>query len=267
VTAAERWAEALEEWSIPAEILASAPETPWGFPLEVFVDGARRALHAGLTPTHQRVAEALPHGGALLDVGSGAGAAGLPVAPPAGHLVAVDEDPQMLRAFADLANGRASVELVEGRWPDVAGRVAHVDVAVCANVAYNVADLGPFVEALTAAASHRVVLELSAEHPQSSLSPLWLHFWGLSRPGRPTATDAEAVVKEVLGVTPGVQHWARPSSFMGERGPVTVAWARRRLCLSPAFDDEVAAMLDRLAELAPPAMVTLWWPGCGQPPT
>ena len=47
----------------------------------------------------------------------------------------------------------------------MADRVGDVDVAVCANVAYNVADLGPFVEALTTVASHRVVLELDRGAP------------------------------------------------------------------------------------------------------
>jgi SAM-dependent methyltransferase len=264
VTAAARWASALEDWAVPEEILAVAPELPWGFPLNVFVDNTRRALCEDLTPTHQLVAEALPDGGTLLDVGSGAGAASLPVAPPAGRVVAVDQDPKMLEALAKLAAGRASVSLVEGRWPDAADRVGEVDVAVCANVAYNVAVLGPCVEALTAVASRRVVLELSAVHPQAPLSPLWQHFWGLSRPSRPTWDDAQAVVREVVGVTPGVRSWARSRSFMGERGLETVAWVRRRLCLSEASDIEVAAMLEQLPELAPSAMVTLWWPGKGR---
>ena len=225
MTAAGRWAEALQEWAIPEEILASAPEPPWGFPLQMFADSARRALAGGLTPTHQRVAEALPEGGALLDVGSGAGAASLPLAARAGRIVAVDQDAQMLRALAGLAPDRASVELIEGRWPDVAGQAGDVDVVVCANVAYNVADLGPFIEALTRSAAHRVVLELSAVHPQSSLSPLWKHFWGACRPDRPTADDAETVVREVTGVTPSTQRWTSPMSSMGERGPNSVAWA------------------------------------------
>jgi SAM-dependent methyltransferase len=261
VSAAAQWAQALQEWAIPDEILASAPETPWGFPVEVFVEHADQALNGAPTPTHQRVAEVLRTGGTLLDVGSGAGAAILPVAPTGGRIVAVDQDRRMLDAFAQLATGRALVELVEGRWPDLAGQVGDVDVAVCANVAYNVADLGRFVQALTDAASERVVLELSAVHPQSSLSPLWQHFWGLSRPDRPTAEDAKAVVHEVTGIVPNMQRWARSGSLLGASGPLAVARARRRLCLSPGYDDELAALLDQLPELVPSAMVTLSWPG------
>lgn len=264
MTAASEWAEALGEWAIPEAILASAPDSPWGFPVDVFVDNTRQALDEGWTPTHKRTAELMPAGGELLDIGSGAGAASLPVVPPAGHVIAVDEDPTMLDAVTTLATGMVPVTVVRGRWPDVAGRVGHADVAVCANVAYNVADLPPFLDALTSVALRRVVLELSAVHPQASLSPLWGHFWGLSRPTRPTAEDFEAVVREVVGVVPGVDRWARPRSFLGRRGPATVAWARRRLCLTRASDAEIATMLDQLPELAPSATVTLWWPGRGQ---
>jgi SAM-dependent methyltransferase len=266
VSAAARWAEALQEWSIPDEILALAPDCPWGFPTEVFTESTRRALAEPPTPTHLQVAEALPVDGVLLDVGCGSGAASVPVAPSAGLLIAVDEDPAMLEALAEAAAGRVSVQLVEGRWPEVADRAGQADVVVCANVAYNVGALGPFVEALTDAARGAVVLELSAVHPQSSLSPLWMHFWGLTRPSRPTAEDADAVVREVVGATPVVRRWRRSWSFMGSREPQTIAWLRRRLCLPAGSDGELAAVLDQLPELAPSAVVTLSWPGRAPPP-
>ncbi len=64
----------------PEEILAVAPESPWGFPTEVFVTAAREALVAPPTPTHRRALEALPLGGVVLDVGAGAGARALELA-------------------------------------------------------------------------------------------------------------------------------------------------------------------------------------------
>jgi hypothetical protein len=235
--------------------------SPWGFPPEFFTAGAQRALAEPPTPTQEEIAEVIPSGGVLLDVGSGAGAASLPVAPPAGRIIAVDQDPEMLQALIGLAAGRASVSPVAGLWPDVAELAGPADVAVCANVAYNVSALGPFLEELTFAARRRVVLELTAVHPQSSLSPLWRQFWNLARPTRPTAEDAEAVIQEVVGVKPAVRRWRRSWSYMGEPGPSTVAWVRRRLCLPEDSDKEVAAALDQLPELAPSAIVTFSWPG------
>jgi SAM-dependent methyltransferase len=266
VTAAARWADALQEWGLPDEILALAPDCPWGFPTEVYTDSTKRALADPPTPTHLQIAEALPAGGVLLDVGCGSGAASLPVASSARLLIAVDEDPAMLRALAEAAADRVPVELVDGRWPEIASRAGQAEVVVCANVAYNVSALRPFVEALTAAARRAVVLELSAVHPQSGLSPLWLHFWGLTRPTRPTAEDAEAVVREAIGVTPVVQRWRRSWSFMGSRSPQTIAWVRRRLCLPAGSEAELVTVLDQLPELAPSAVVTLSWPGRAPPP-
>src|SRR5258708_5907311 len=87
--AAERWTQALAAWAFPAEILAAAPESPWGYPTRVF---ARRAddRPAAPTPSTERAWEALPEGGSVLDVGCGAGAASLPLATRARHLIGVD---------------------------------------------------------------------------------------------------------------------------------------------------------------------------------
>jgi SAM-dependent methyltransferase len=268
MSAAARWAEALAEWALPQQILSTAPEPPWHFPVEAFGETARRALDAAPTPTHRRVAEAIPSGGALLDVGCGAGAASLPAIRAARlkRLVAVDYDPLMLDAFARLAREAglsgniAEVKPVEGPWPTVAPEVGTVDVAVCANVAYNVADLGSFIQELTAISSSRVVLELTASHPQAPLSPLWEHFWGLRRPALPTADDAQEVITEVLGFTPDREAWTGTGSPI-DSGPDGVARVRRRLCLPSARDPEVAAFIGELGKLAPRAMVTFWWPG------
>ena len=261
MNAATRWAQQLRAWALPDEILAAAPESPWGFPVELFVDLARTAVEAPLTPTHRRVIEALPAAsGVLLDVGAGGGAASLPAADRARRIVAVDESEQMLAAMRELGGDRVDIETVVGRWPDVAHQVGDVDVTVCANVAYNVADLAPFIDALTAVARSRVVLELGAAHPQSALSPLWQRFWKLTRPTGPTADDAAAVIHEVTGHEPSEERWTTTRSFINDPGPDRVARVRRRLCLPDSYDAEVAAALAELP-LVQPTMVTLWWSG------
>jgi SAM-dependent methyltransferase len=274
-TAAEKWAEALRAWAVPEEILASAEEPPWGFPVQLFVDGARRALAGSPTPTHCRIAEALPEAGVLLDVGSGAGAASLPVAPRSGCLVAVDQDEEMLKALAALATevaGTTHLALVAGKWPDVAGQWPQAagqrradayglaDVAVAANVAYNVGDLATFVVALTTAARRRAVLELTAAHPLCSLNALWEHFWGLARPEGPRAEDAAQVVREVTRTAPAFERWTATNWPLSGEGKSGAAWVRRRLCLPVEREGEVADLLAR-RPLPPPEMVTMWWPG------
>ena len=130
VTAATRWTEALAAWAIPEPILAAAPESPWGFPPSLFASAAIESVSGSLTPSHVRALDALPDRGFVLDVGSGAGAASLPLAPPAGRIVAVDMSAAMLTELRQLVAGRALVDTVEGRWPDVAAQVPVADVAV-----------------------------------------------------------------------------------------------------------------------------------------
>jgi SAM-dependent methyltransferase len=267
-SAARRWREALAAWAIPKEILAAAPESPWTSPIELF---ARRADAStqGLTVSNRTAVEGFPQeGGSVLDVGCGAGAASLPLAPPATELIGVDTSAEMLAAFEERAGKVASsARTVLGAWPDVAPDSPVADVAVCNHVFYNAGDLPSFALALTDHARRRVVAELTLTHPQSSLNDLWLRFHGLRRPTEPTADDAEAALREA-GLEPNRQDWEpRSRGGFADRADL-VAWVRRRLCLSADHDLEVAeAIADRTVErdglvnFAPHAVVTLWWPG------
>lgn len=259
--AARRWREDLGSWAIPPEILDAAPESPWGCPPGLFARAAEHALAEGAdtpTPSRLRALEALPEGGSVLDVGAGGGAASLPLCPPAAVVTAVDQSRQMLGRFADLAE-RQGIEhrQVEGLWPDVAGEVEAADVVVCNHVFYNVGDLVPFVTALTDHARSRVVVEITALHPQAVLNPLWQHFHGLARPTRPTADDALAVLHE-LGLEVGVEHYVGPMRWQSDQHDDVVPFMRKRLCLPAERDPEVAALLP---PPEPRPHVALWWEG------
>jgi SAM-dependent methyltransferase len=270
MSATERWAQALAAWAIPPEILAAAPESPWGFPTDVFARRADAATPAAPTPSTQRALEALPQGGAVLDVGCGAGAGSLPLAARAGHLIGVDSSRDLLDAFRERAERTGTtVTTIEGTWPDVADQTPVADVAVCHHVAYNVPDLAPFAQRLADHARRRVVVELTAQHPMSVLNDLWLRFHGLARPTTPTVDDALAVLREI-GLSPQAVTWEAPAA--GWSGPFAqqdlVAWVRRRLCLPPERDGEIAAVLGpRIVQqnggvsLPPRPVVTVWWDG------
>lgn len=275
-SATERWGEQLRAWAIPEEILAAAPESPYGFPTEPFRSRAESAMDGLPTPTTARALEALPEGGTVLDVGVGAGSTSMPLAARASMITGVDGSEDMLAAFREVAEARGvSVRTVLGRWPDVAEGVERADVAVCGHVFYNVQDLPPFVRALTGHARGRVVMELTATHPLAWMNDLWTRFHGLERPSGPTADDAEEVLRE-LGLEPGredrvVEARAQPSSGF-ERRADAVALVRRRLCLDDGRDEDVARALgDRLADRdglwsAGPerqTLVTMWWDGAG----
>jgi SAM-dependent methyltransferase len=265
-----RWREQLEDWAIPEEILAAAPESPWGCPVGLFRSRARRAGSRPVTPSNREAARFLPAGGTVLDVGAGGGAASLPLAGVAGQLVAVDESPAMVAAFLAAADAAGvAAEGVEGRWPEVAGRVAPADVVVCHHVLYNVADLAPFADALTGHARRRVVAELTDRHPLVGLGPLWRRFHDLERPTGPGADDAVAAL-EALGLRVARQDWESQDRFGFDDLDELVAFTRRRLCLPADRDPEVAAaLLDEGTRQVdgvwvsgqPRRVTTLSWPG------
>jgi hypothetical protein len=260
--AAARWRDALAGWAVPEDILAAAPEPPWGFSPALFASRAEHALaERPDTPSRHRALEALPDGGTVLDVGVGGGAGCLPLVPPAGVLVGVDESAGMLAAFAAAAErlGVAHRE-VEGSWPASAAEAGVADVVVCHHVFYNVADLAPFAAALTAAARRRVVVELSDAHPTSNLNPLWRALHGIERPTSPTAEDAVAVLEE-MGVRVRHEAFVRPWLPFGADRADVVAMVRRRLCVGPDRDAEIDALLGAEDEGPVRRTVAIWWDG------
>jgi SAM-dependent methyltransferase len=256
--ASERWAAALAAWAIPAEILAAAPESPWGFPPRLFgtVDPAPPD-----TPSSRRALEALREPGVILDVGAGGGRASLPLCPPGLAVVAVDSSPELLASFREEADRRA-IEHREilGPWPEVAPSSAAADLVVCHHVLYNVAGIGPFISALTDHAGRRVVVETTTVHPQAALNEMWMRFHGLARPDGPGLDDLLAVLGE-LGIRAAVETFTRTPLSVGLSRDELVAMTRRRLCLPEDRDDEVDAALGERPRLFIDQAVCLWWEG------
>lgn len=266
----ERWRDELAAWAIPEHITAAAAQSPWVLPRQVFARRADRLVAQPGGPSYERAAEALRPAGTVLDVGSGAGAASLPLAPRATVVTAVDADEQMLALLRERADAIGlAARTVAGQWPDVAPQVPAADVVTCHHVFYNVADLEPFVQALTGHARRRVVAETAASHPLTSLNPLWLRFHGLVRPERPTADDLLEVLG-AMGLNARHTEWSRPAEADYGSFSELVEVTRRRLCLPPERGGEVeAALLDLGMAPQQPGdlgssgrnVVTIWWEG------
>ena len=93
-----RWTagEELLSWAIPPEILAAVADSPWAIPADIFARRADTSVAAPEGASYRRAREAVGEGGSVLDVGSGAGAASLPLGCP---ITAVDVSPDMLAAL------------------------------------------------------------------------------------------------------------------------------------------------------------------------
>ena len=257
-------------WAIPEHITAGVAESPWVLPRQVFARRADRVSAAPSGPSFERAWTALDPPGAVLDVGSGAGAASLPLLPRATSLTAVDSDAGMLERLSErAAPAGIPVNAVLGTWPDVADRAGTADVTLCHHVLYNVANLRPFLDALTASTRRLIVAELTARHPLTALNDLWLRFHGLQRPTSPTAADLVEIL-QAMGLEPEHRVWRGPGgrdyASLGELVDVT----RRRLCLPPERADDVGRALvesgvdpDHPVDLGTWSreVVSVWWNG------
>ncbi len=258
--AAVRWADRLQRWAIPDEILAQAPRSPWQH------DTATFAVDDTLdrnTPAAEIARAVLPaKGGSVLDVGCGGGRAALSLVPPAELLTGVDQSSAMLESFTSAAaEVGVHATTLEGSWPDIADQTPVADVVVCHHVAYNVAEIEPFLLALTEHARLAVVLVLPPRHPLSAWNEAWRHFWGLERPTEPTADDLAEVLTD-LGLD--AERWDVPRPPLARATSdvaAQVASARRRLCLTEDRDDEVAAYLDAHEPQWSGTNVVFRWPG------
>ncbi len=267
---AERWRADLAGWAIPAHITAAVGESPWVLPRQVFARRADRLAAEPDGPSYSRAQAALQPPGELMDVGSGAGAACLPLLPQVTALTAVDSDKEMLGLLAQRAGARGTpARTVLGIWPGVAPEIPAVDVVTCHHVLYNAPDPVPFLAALTAHARREVVVEATARHPLTALNPLWLRFHGLARPSGPTADDLLAIC-DAMGLGARHEAWTRPGGADYASFDEMVDVTRRRLCLPPERASEVAGAL-REAGASPERpddlgssgreVVTIWWPG------
>ena len=268
-SAAGRWREQLEAWAIPQELLDAVPDSPYEWPSELWERGRTTAEEVPESVTAAIVRELLPDGGSVLDVGAGTGRVSLPLAQEGYQLTAVERDPGMVaglrRQTAQVSGG---VAVIEGSWPEAAVEAGRHDVAMCAHVVYDVADVVPFLAALNAAGRRAVIVEMTPHHPWQSLAPYYRALHQLDRPNGPTAADLAAIVEEELGVAPTLRQWTGTGSLRFASIDELVEYQRRRLVLPR----ERAAELERLVPAdivrdgewfllgpAERAVVTLWW--------
>lgn len=182
-------------------------------------------------PFLQFLAPWLTPGVTVLDVGAGGGRFALPLAERGVRVVAVEPSPAMAAVLRETAEARGlAVDLVAERWPDAAAPTA--PLVICANVAYDVADLAPFVAALDRAAERLVALYLPLTHPVGHLAHLWRAFRGWQPPDGPTYLDAAAVVFE-LGIPCNVTLVPSYPTLTFADWDALVAFYRHRLGMQP----------------------------------
>ena len=123
-----------------------------------------------------------------LDIGAGGGRYALPLALLANEVVAIDPSDGMLdvlRAGME-EHGIRNIRIVQDRWP--MPDAPRAEVAFIANVGYDIADIGPFLDAMEASATRQCVAVLLGEAPATAAAAFWPAVHGVERellPGLP----------------------------------------------------------------------------------
>lgn len=179
-----------------------------------------------------------------LDIGAGAGRYALPLALRVREVIAVDPSAAMLDALRDEAaqHGIANIRLVEARWPidPAAGPPLSADVALIANLGYDIEEIGPFLDAMEAAARRLCVALLADRQPSSPAHVFWPPVHGEARAELPALDDFTALLR-ARGCDPRLARFPRPPRGFPSREEL-VRWLRNQLFVAEgSAKDEVLA--------------------------
>ena len=267
MSAADSWRQQLEDWKIPDALLAAVEESPYGWSQKLWKRRAARAVELDRSSPTLDLVRDLADGGSVLDVGAGTGRASLPLVRD-GYRVTMVEPNQAMRAGLAELKAEYEFEVVEGRWPAVAGEVEPHAVALSAHVVYDVAEVAPFLEALDQTSTRGVVLEMTPAHPWVNLGPLYRELHGLDRPLGPTVDDLAAVVREAVGTEPVIHRWSRPTDMVFDTVEEAIEFTAQRLVLPrgrwPELEERLLPRLTGRAghwqiEPTERELCTLWW--------
>lgn len=171
-----------------------------------------------------------------LDVGAGAGRFAFPMALAVRQVIALDPSPAMVVALADgvREHGLGNVRVVEGRWPGSAATLAPLpcaDGALIANVGHDTELIGPFVEALDAAARRACVAVMQERPPASVAAPFFERVHGEAREALPALVDFVDLLG-ARGANPVIEVLERPARAWRSRDEV-LTFLRRQTWVRP----------------------------------
>lgn len=186
-----------------------------------------------------------------LDIGAGAGRYALPLALHVREVIALDPSPGMLAALREQAgdHGIANVTAVEDRWPvdSTAGPALKADVALIANLGYDVEAIGPFLDAMESAATRLCVAVLADRQPSAPAHAFWPAVHGEERAELPALAQFRDLLR-ARGCRARAVGVPRPVRGFPTREELA-RWLRNQLFLEPgsARDAALGRELERLA--------------------
>jgi len=167
-------------------------------------------------PTLEALLALARPGETWLDIGAGAGRYALPLALRVGEVVALDASPAMLDGLrvGMAEHAITNVRPLAGRWP--LPDPPRADVALIVNVGYDIADIGPFLDAMERAATRLCVAVMFARRPTWGADALWPAVHGEPRvplPALPELLALQLARRRVFDVRMGAAQPLAHDSF------------------------------------------------------
>jgi SAM-dependent methyltransferase len=195
-------------------------------------------------PTLEALRALLEPTDTLLDIGAGGGRYALPLALVCHEVIAIEPSDGMRRVLAAgmAEHGIHNIQSVEGRWPSSAEGIEG-DVALMSHIGYDIEDIGPFLDAMEAAARRRCVAVLLSQPPPTEADHLWPLVHGVARAPLPSLPEFLALLLargrlfEVRLVDRSPQSYDQPDQAL--------AWLRQQLWTAPDSDKD--RLLQRVA--------------------
>lgn len=166
-------------------------------------------------------------GDTWLDIGAGGGRYALPIALLAREVIAVEPSDGMLAVLREgmAAEGISNVRTHQSRWP--AEDTIEADVSLISHVAYDIEDLGPFLDAMEEASRRMCVAVLQAKAPAHVAERFWPPVNGEARHPLPALPEFLAL-QLARGRLCEVRLLERPQTAYGNRDTL-IAWLRQQL--------------------------------------
>jgi SAM-dependent methyltransferase len=182
-----------------------------------------------------------------LDIGAGAGRYALPLALVVREVIALDPSPGMLAALRDAMgqHGIANVRVVQGRWPEAATTELRADVALIAQVGYDVEGIGPFLDAMEDAAGRLCVTVMMDRSPASAADGFWPAVHGMERVPLPALPELVELLR-ARGADPSTS-WREREARAFATSDETLAYLRQQVWADAgdAVDGRLRAEIER----------------------
>jgi SAM-dependent methyltransferase len=179
VDALAAWAARVRANREQAERFRESPERPdfYAPVASVFKADPRRTNE----PALDLLLGLVEPGETWLDIGAGGGRYALPLALRTSEVIALDPSEGMLAILREgmAEHGIGNVRIIQSRWP--MANAPQADVALMAHVGYDIEELGPFLDAMEAAARRLCVVIMLDRAPAAAAEPFWPAVHGEAR--------------------------------------------------------------------------------------